>query len=230
MLGRPPAEADLQRHFGVTPPSVHQMVLTLERAGLIRGSLESPAASKSWSLPNSFRCCVDGSAARLRRLPPGFRATPAPQRQGVRFRRVQPISAFSAGVQRPALRAAAACRGFRDRRRIVVARPIKPARLPNYEILPGLLAIYLVGLVIGLLVFRHRVDAASLLALNSSFPNMAFMGIPVLTAVIGPSAVLPSANPASRAFKAVAADDEPPLGQRRLRFECSEAARPDFHQ
>jgi Mn-dependent DtxR family transcriptional regulator len=33
---RPPAEADMQRHFGVTPPSVHQMVLTLERAGLIR--------------------------------------------------------------------------------------------------------------------------------------------------------------------------------------------------
>ena len=36
VLGRPPAEADLQRHFCVTPPSVHQMVLTLERAGLIR--------------------------------------------------------------------------------------------------------------------------------------------------------------------------------------------------
>jgi DNA-binding MarR family transcriptional regulator len=36
VLGRPPAEADLQRHFQVTPPSVHQMVLTLERAGLIR--------------------------------------------------------------------------------------------------------------------------------------------------------------------------------------------------
>ena len=33
---RPPAEWELQRHFGVTPPSVHQMVLTLERAGLIR--------------------------------------------------------------------------------------------------------------------------------------------------------------------------------------------------
>jgi DNA-binding MarR family transcriptional regulator len=33
---RPPAEADMQRHFGVTPPSVHQMVLTLERAGFIR--------------------------------------------------------------------------------------------------------------------------------------------------------------------------------------------------
>jgi len=35
VLGRPPAEVDLQRRFRVTPPSVHQMVLTLERAGLI---------------------------------------------------------------------------------------------------------------------------------------------------------------------------------------------------
>ena len=33
---RPPAEADIQRRFGVSPPSVHQMILTLERAGLIR--------------------------------------------------------------------------------------------------------------------------------------------------------------------------------------------------
>jgi DNA-binding MarR family transcriptional regulator len=35
VMGRPPAEADLQRFFAVTPPSVHQMVLTLERQGLI---------------------------------------------------------------------------------------------------------------------------------------------------------------------------------------------------
>ena len=34
--GRPPAEADLQRHFRVRPPAVHHMVLALERAGLIR--------------------------------------------------------------------------------------------------------------------------------------------------------------------------------------------------
>ena len=33
--GRPPAEADMQRYFRVTPPSVHQMVLTLETNGLI---------------------------------------------------------------------------------------------------------------------------------------------------------------------------------------------------
>jgi Mn-dependent DtxR family transcriptional regulator len=33
--GRPPAEADMQRYFRVTPPSVHQMVITLETHGLI---------------------------------------------------------------------------------------------------------------------------------------------------------------------------------------------------
>jgi repressor LexA len=33
--GRAPAEADMQRYFRVTPPSVHQMVLTLEAKGFI---------------------------------------------------------------------------------------------------------------------------------------------------------------------------------------------------
>ena len=35
MFHQPPAEADMQRHFRVSPPSVHQMVLRLERDGLI---------------------------------------------------------------------------------------------------------------------------------------------------------------------------------------------------
>jgi DNA-binding MarR family transcriptional regulator len=35
MFRRPPAEADIQRHFQVSPPSVHQMIVTLERTGLI---------------------------------------------------------------------------------------------------------------------------------------------------------------------------------------------------
>lgn len=47
VLGRPPAEADLQRHFRVTPPSVHQMILTLERAGLIR---RQPGVARSIQL------------------------------------------------------------------------------------------------------------------------------------------------------------------------------------
>ena len=33
---RPPAETDMQQYFRVTPPSVHQMVLTLERGGFIK--------------------------------------------------------------------------------------------------------------------------------------------------------------------------------------------------
>jgi DNA-binding MarR family transcriptional regulator len=32
---RPPAEADIQRYFRVTPPTVHQMVLKLEEKNLI---------------------------------------------------------------------------------------------------------------------------------------------------------------------------------------------------
>ena len=39
-----PAQADIQQYFRVTPPSVHQMVLTLERAGFIR---RQPGAARS---------------------------------------------------------------------------------------------------------------------------------------------------------------------------------------
>jgi Mn-dependent DtxR family transcriptional regulator len=33
---RAPAEADMQRFFEVTPPTVHRMVIELEKSGLIR--------------------------------------------------------------------------------------------------------------------------------------------------------------------------------------------------
>ncbi|MGD2111567.1 MAG: MarR family transcriptional regulator [Phycisphaerae bacterium] len=33
--GCPPAEDDMARYFRITPPSVHQMVVTLEQRGLI---------------------------------------------------------------------------------------------------------------------------------------------------------------------------------------------------
>jgi DNA-binding MarR family transcriptional regulator len=48
--GRAPAERDLQGYFRVSPPSVHQMVLTLEGAGLIR---RTPGQARSIEL------CVD---------------------------------------------------------------------------------------------------------------------------------------------------------------------------
>lgn len=41
---QPPAERDIQHYFGVTPPTVHQMIRTLERTGFIR---KTPGASRS---------------------------------------------------------------------------------------------------------------------------------------------------------------------------------------
>ena len=42
--GRPPAESDFQGYFKVTPPAVHQMILTLSRLGLIT---RSPGQARS---------------------------------------------------------------------------------------------------------------------------------------------------------------------------------------
>jgi len=44
---RPPAETDMQEYFRVSPPSVHQMVLTLEREGFIR---RQPGVARSIEL------------------------------------------------------------------------------------------------------------------------------------------------------------------------------------
>ena len=51
---RPPAEADIQRRFGVSPPSVHQMVLALERAGLIRRQPGAPRSIEVLVPPQSL--------------------------------------------------------------------------------------------------------------------------------------------------------------------------------
>ena len=50
---RPPAEADMQEYFRVSPPSVHQMVLTLQRAGLIR---RKPTAPRSIEILVDPKC------------------------------------------------------------------------------------------------------------------------------------------------------------------------------
>lgn len=34
--GHPPSESDMQKYFGVSPPSIHQMIVTLERRSLIQ--------------------------------------------------------------------------------------------------------------------------------------------------------------------------------------------------
>ena len=62
--GRPPAQADIQRFFQVTPPSVHQMLLTLERQRLI---------SRRPGVPRSIAVLVD--RADLPALEPGYGQT-----------------------------------------------------------------------------------------------------------------------------------------------------------
>jgi DNA-binding MarR family transcriptional regulator len=51
--GRSPAEADMMRFFRVTPPTVHQMVLSLEKAGLI---------SRQPGIPRSIAVLLERSA------------------------------------------------------------------------------------------------------------------------------------------------------------------------
>lgn len=58
VMGRAPAEADLQRFLAVTAPSVHQMI-TLERAELIK---RRPGVARSIELlvpQNNSPCCTD---------------------------------------------------------------------------------------------------------------------------------------------------------------------------
>jgi DNA-binding MarR family transcriptional regulator len=43
---QPPAEADFQQYFGVTPPTVHQMIIELERRGLITRVPRQPRTIK----------------------------------------------------------------------------------------------------------------------------------------------------------------------------------------
>ncbi len=55
---RPPAEADMQRFFRVTPPSVHQMVLTLERSGLIKRRPGAPRSITVLVAPDTLPALV----------------------------------------------------------------------------------------------------------------------------------------------------------------------------
>ena len=60
--GRPPAHADIQRFFHLTAPTVDQMLLTLEKAGLI---------SRRPGVPQSIAVLIERD--RLPRLhPPDF--------------------------------------------------------------------------------------------------------------------------------------------------------------
>lgn len=71
VIGRPPAEADMQRFFQVSGPAVHQMVVTLENARLI---------CRQPGVPRSIQLLVNRSA--LPELLPGYRQSVKTSVQG----------------------------------------------------------------------------------------------------------------------------------------------------
>jgi repressor LexA len=67
--GRPPAEAEMMQFFQVTPPSVHQMILTLERRGLI-SRVPGQARSITLRLPAEELPPLHGATATATIHPP----------------------------------------------------------------------------------------------------------------------------------------------------------------
>jgi repressor LexA len=67
--GRPPAEAEMMQFFQVTPPSVHQMILTLERRGLI-SRVPGQARSITLRLPAEELPPLRGATATATVQPP----------------------------------------------------------------------------------------------------------------------------------------------------------------
>jgi Mn-dependent DtxR family transcriptional regulator len=51
---RPPAEADMQHYFEVTPPSVHRMVLELEQKGFITRQPGKPRSIQLLVAPDNL--------------------------------------------------------------------------------------------------------------------------------------------------------------------------------
>jgi len=84
--GMAPAESEMQRYFGVTPPSVHQMVLSLEERGLIT---RTPGTARSIMLTLSSAELPDLECRRELALnDSGHRAAPlrGRQRNGTTYR------------------------------------------------------------------------------------------------------------------------------------------------
>jgi hypothetical protein len=62
--GPPPSETDMQRHFKVTPPSIHQMVLTLEKRRLIERTPGQARSIRMLVPPKRLPAKAEGSPKR----------------------------------------------------------------------------------------------------------------------------------------------------------------------
>src|SRR6201982_194167 len=70
----PPAETDMQQYFRVSPPSVHQMVLTLERQGFIRRQPRTPRSIELIVDPKQLPQLLDRSTNQSKPLCSGTSA------------------------------------------------------------------------------------------------------------------------------------------------------------
>jgi hypothetical protein len=102
--GRPPAEAEMMQFFRLTPPSVHQMILTLERRGFI-SRVPHQARSITLRLPPGELPPLKGIAATATIYPPPPQTEnpPATDTEAflLRFGRSQIEHWFSYNNQRP---------------------------------------------------------------------------------------------------------------------------------
>jgi predicted permease len=71
---------------------------------------------------------------------------------------------------------------------------ISPAQIENgpyiVAMAVGLMIPYVIAFVIGRFVLRHDIGESALQGLTSAFPSMAYSGMPILEAVVGPGGVL----------------------------------------
>jgi malonate transporter and related proteins len=70
-----------------------------------------------------------------------------------------------------------------------------PSQIDNprylFTLLIALMAPWLIALGLGRVAFRSSLPSAGMLALNSGFPDLAYFGLPVLTALVGAQGLLP---------------------------------------
>jgi repressor LexA len=64
--GLPPSEADMQRYFRVSPPAVHQMILTLEARGWIERVPRTPRSVRLTVPPLSYPIWSEGKISSAR--------------------------------------------------------------------------------------------------------------------------------------------------------------------
>ena len=102
--GRPPAEAEMMQFFKVTPPSVHQMILTLERRGLI-SRVPGQARSITLRLPAEKLPPLQGATATATIHPPPPKTDDHPatdmETTLLRFGKIQLEHWFSYNDQKP---------------------------------------------------------------------------------------------------------------------------------